>query len=132
MRVRTLLIRLLFLAFCGLLVAIVVAANRDALPRWLRVIYYLPAGDKVGHFFLMGLLALGLNAVLQLATVPIFSRHVLLGSLIVLVVVTLEELSQYFITTRTLSLADLLADYAGIWTFGQLSKRLFRRSDADE
>jgi VanZ family protein len=46
---------------------------------------------------------------------------VLKGSLIVAVIVTLEEFSQLFLHNRGFSLVDLAADYVGIILFGQLA-----------
>lgn len=119
--------RLLFAGFCLFLLEIVSAANRGMLPLWALRIVHLPLGDKLGHFLLMGGFSFGLNWLAQGATVRRLGRDWLVGSAVAVVVVTLEELSQLFIITRTLSLTDLLADLAGIWLFGRLALWLLRR-----
>ncbi len=53
-----------------------------------------------------------------------------MGSLIVALVVMLEEFSQLFIRYRSFDLTDLLFDYAGIFHFGQLACYLTNRSVA--
>jgi VanZ family protein len=42
-------------------------------------------------------------------------------------VITLEELSQLFLANRRFSLLDLLANYAGIWLFGELGVMMRKR-----
>jgi hypothetical protein len=51
-----------------------------------------------------------------------------LGISIVLAVVTLEELSQISIRSRSFDFGDLLFDYAGIFLFGELAKLICRRN----
>jgi VanZ family protein len=45
----------------------------------------------------------------------------LLGSLTVLVIVTVKEISQIFIRGRNFDAGDLLADAAGIIIFGEIA-----------
>ncbi len=107
--------------FILFLIAIVVLADRGALPGWITLLYNFPYGDKVGHFLLMGLLAFLVNLSLSRRKVRILSRPVLLGSLIVTVLVTLEELSQGLFASRSASLGDLGASYLGIAFFSYLA-----------
>jgi VanZ family protein len=51
----------------------------------------------------------------------------MLGSAVVFVLVTLEEVSQLFFKSRTFSLLDLSFDYAGILCGGRLSSMMSRR-----
>lgn len=96
-----------------------------------RPIRQLPYGDKIGHFLLMGLFSFLLNLALKARTIPIWRINFLLGTLIVLVVVTVEEFSQQFIRGRTFDYTDLIADLAGILAFGEIARlicwRLARR-----
>ncbi|MGA0200120.1 MAG: hypothetical protein ACO3NK_13580, partial [Prochlorotrichaceae cyanobacterium] len=48
------------------------------------------------------------------------------ATVIILIVVTLEELSQVLIPARTPSLLDLCADYGGIFLLGDLGHRCSR------
>jgi polysaccharide biosynthesis protein VpsQ len=90
---------------------------------WLtqHVPHKIPYGDKLGHFALAGLLSLLVNLALRLATFPIGRFNMLKGTLFLLVFATLEEGSQAWFPNRTLSLSDLLANYAGILCFGYLA-----------
>ncbi len=80
----------------------------------------LPYGDKVGHFFIYGLLALVVNYALKFR----YFAGILLnqyGTLFILALSITEECSQLFITTRTFSLLDLVANFSGIMVFTWLS-----------
>jgi polysaccharide biosynthesis protein VpsQ len=114
--------------FILILVLIVIGADRGVLPALLKAMYPFPGGDKVGHFVLMGTLALLVNVSLSLRTITILSRRVLLGSLIVAAVVTLEECTQVFFANRTFSLTDLSFDYLGIVCFSYLAWWLMKRA----
>ena len=85
------------------------------------IIRSVPGADKFGHFLLMGLLSFLLNTSLRCRAVDVRTRQMLLGSIIVSMAVTLEEVSQIFIQYRSFDLADLLFDYLGIWLFGKLA-----------
>ena len=104
-------------AFAAFLVVIVVLVDSGRLPGFLGMVHAIPGGDKLGHCLLMGTLAFLVNASLGGARVGIFLK----GSLIVAVVVTLEEFSQLAIPQRTFSLWDLAFDYIGIVLGGWLA-----------
>ncbi len=117
-------------SFVGVLAFLVYSANRGQLPEVLSFYQVIPMGDKVGHFFLMGVFAF-------LATLVSGSRRIAAGGLavpvgaaIVFLVVALEELSQIFVPARTFSWLDLTADVAGIAAFGWLAVRLTGRKGA--
>lgn len=103
------------LALCATLgvVAIVVAANLGLLPRMLGNAYDLPAFDKVAHFLLIGTLAFLADGAL-VRRLRLGGVSFPMGSALVTIAVTLEEISQLFLRHRTFSLTDLLCDYAGI------------------
>ncbi|OUR84652.1 hypothetical protein A9Q77_01300, partial [Marinomonas sp. 42_23_T18] len=50
------------------------------------------------------------------------------GALAVLVFVTLEELSQYFIETRSLDMFDYLANLFGILCFSWLTREIIKKA----
>jgi len=102
------------------LIIIVFFADSGMMPSFIQNLYAFPAGDKAGHFILMGTLALLLNLCLSKRTISIFSRPWLLGSMIVLGVVTLEEITQIFFLTRSFDIVDLCFDYLGIFLLGSL------------
>lgn len=116
---------LLVIAMLAVMGWIIVAADKGALPPFITALYAFPNGDKVGHFLLMGGLALGLNLLLSMRSVTLFSRSVLLGTLLVLIGVTLEEFSQMIFQTRTFSMLDLGFSYLGILAADIVVRRLF-------
>lgn len=102
------------------LLAIVLAAGTR--PDYFFFVYQIPGADKTGHFLLMGTFSFLVNIACSGQQISIWSIRCLKGTLIVVALVTLEELTQIFILTRTFSLLDLGADYAGIFLFGRLAR----------
>ena len=119
----------LTLTFAAVLVGIIGLANTGALRGQLAFLHELPLGDKIGHFVLIGTMALLLNLCLRAATVRVAGLPVLKGSLIVAAIAAVEELSQIFVRSRSFSWSDLLADLLGIAVIGSLAVLWFRRSD---
>jgi hypothetical protein len=120
-------IKLMTTIFIGLLAAIVIGADKGALPGFVRSLYAFPGGDKVGHFLLMGALSWLINLSLEARPARLLSRDILLGTAVVFIVVTLEEVSQLWFRTRTFSLLDLCFSYAGIFCGGRLALMALRR-----
>jgi VanZ family protein len=115
-----------------LILLIIAAANQGDL-HFLRIIVNsIPYGDKWGHFFLMGLLAFFVNMLIKCKTFRLFNISILKGSVIVFSLITLEELSQLFIKSRSFDLGDLTFDYLGILVFGQLAVYLYRQKMANK
>lgn len=113
----------LFIAF---LLVVVSIANRGEGGNWWAFLGRIPYGDKLGHVGLMG----GLSFLCNLAFPPrrrdSYRRFIPTTSLVILVIVSAEELTQAFIPTRTCDLFDWLADVVGI-TAGQLLAARLRR-----
>jgi polysaccharide biosynthesis protein VpsQ len=95
---------------------IIVLADRGSLPPFITALYDFPFGDKVGHFFLMGLLALALNLLFSNPRNQNRPSRLLTGSKIALILVTYEEISQLGFTSRSFSIVDLCFSYLGILT----------------
>jgi len=76
----------------------------------------------------MGMFSLLVNLALSAKTAGIWKLNYLLGSLIVLLIVTVEEISQIFIRGRTFDAGDLLADAAGIFIFGEIARLVIKKS----
>ncbi|MHC4180365.1 MAG: hypothetical protein ACYSWU_22915, partial [Planctomycetota bacterium] len=77
-----------------LLGGIVLAADSGAARPAFRVADLVPLGDKVAHFLLVGIMSLLLNLTLSGTRVRLAPVRLLKGNLILVCVVTLEELSQ--------------------------------------
>jgi len=78
-----------------------------------RLIGHIPYGDKVMHGLLYGTMALFLNYGLNYKSF----KTLQMGAVIVLTFAILEEISQYWIPSRTFDLGDLLADVVGVVLF---------------
>ena len=115
------------LLFIFLIIAIVIAADTNQLPRLLRGLIRFPGGDKAGHFILFGILSLLINK----SAIALFpnqnpKRLVLTVSLLLSIMIGLEEWSQILYRSRTPSIIDLAASYMGVFIFAFLAYR-FRR-----
>jgi len=112
---------LIFLLF---IIAIVIGADTDRLPRLIDLLYHFPGGDKVGHFILFGILCFLLNRSAQMLFPKGNNLHInLTTSLLLSIVIGLEEWSQSLFPSRTMSIADLMASYAGVFIFALLAYR---------
>jgi VanZ family protein len=120
-------IKILAALYILVLAGIVVLADVKETQYLFRPVRRLPYGDKIGHFLLMGMFSLVVNLVLKARTVRVWKLSYLLGSLIVLVVVTTEEFSQIFVRGRSFDLTDLAADWTGIIVFGEAARLVCRK-----
>ncbi len=85
--------------------------------------------DKLGHFFLTGMGALLLNILLKAKKVNWLGFSFLLGSAIMVVLVSLEELRQVPLPDRNFELFDLFYNFAGILLLGWLGAWLIQRRE---
>ena len=110
-----------------LLMGIIYLADHEQYHELFSMIRNVPGGDKYGHFLLMGLLSFLLNTSLRCRELDVRATHLLLGSAIVSMAVTLEEVSQIFMQYRSFDLVDLFFDYLGIWVFGKVALYVWAR-----
>lgn len=82
-----------------------------------RLVGHIPYGDKMCHALLYGIMAFLLNYGLNFKQVKHFGSSLQLGSILVFVFAGIEELTQYYIPSRTFDLNDLLADFIGVVLF---------------
>ena len=94
---------------------------------FFELVAAIPYGDKLGHFCLFGLLTLFINLAFKFKTLNLAGRPIYLAVLIVSTFVILEELSQFFIESRTLDFVDLIADFTGIAIFSAISAWLSKK-----
>ena len=102
------------LGFIGFLIVIIAIADRGEGDRWWSFIGAIPYGDKVGHLGLMGMLSLLCNLAFRPPQPGFLPRWVTLTTCILLVALSLEELSQALNPHRTCDWYDWLADLAGL------------------
>ena len=120
-------IKIITAIYILILVGIIFLADFRGTQYLLNFVGNIPYGDKIGHFGLMGIFSLLINLVLQAKTIQVWKLRYLLGSLIVLAIVTLEEFSQIFIRGRTFDLSDLIFDYLGIFVFGEIARLICKK-----
>ena len=113
--------------FFGLfIVAIIILADVGDL-GFLHAVYDVPLGDKAGHFILFGLLSFVINlSVFEARPASDFRRDAVIASLILALLMALEELSQLWFPMRNFDLLDLTAGYLGVAFFTWLAVRLKR------
>jgi VanZ family protein len=80
----------------------------------------IPTLDKVLHFLMYGGMALLANAALSRRPRWSLIGAIATGSIIVMIVSTIEEYSNTFTPCRSWSLSDLAANYLGIGCLGVL------------
>ncbi|MCC6985798.1 MAG: VanZ family protein [Anaerolineales bacterium] len=106
------------IAFSIFILVVIILADRDAIPPFIRALYDFPYGDKLGHFILYGLL----NFFLTRAFLPRFALNrkliALSVGLTLALIVAAEEFSQQFFSARTFDLVDLAARYVGVFAGG--------------
>ena len=108
--------------FSLLIIAIVIGANADMFPRPLEQLIDFPGADKAGHFFLFGILSfLSNKSALSLFPNQNSTRLVLIVSLLLTILIGLEEWSQSLFPARTMSITDLIASYIGVAVFAILA-----------
>ena len=114
----------LFLVF---FLYVIYSANQGTLPFFIRRLYLFPGGDKLGHFVLLGIASFFANQVLYPRHFLVFGKGFFVGTLIVLVAITAEEISQMFLAHRTFDLLDLSFSYLGIIA-GDVAARTLKKA----
>ena len=93
---------------------ILVAANLGIFHQWLPAFFAASWFDKTVHFLSIVPGTILFNAVLRYRVIPVGSRQLLVGTLIVVVLVSIEECLQIYMHFRSFELMDLFADFGGI------------------
>ncbi len=115
------LIILISTGFFGFILWILYLANTGQQSLFFDLLVDVPYGDKISHLCLFGLLTLTANIAFKFKTILYLNRRIFLGTLLVIIFVIIEELSQHFIPTRTFDIQDLAADSLGIFIFSLFS-----------
>lgn len=127
MKISSASVKILTVCYVIILAVIIFIADRKSTRFLLDFIGNIPYGDKLAHFFLMGFLSFLVNLLLNARTFGFGKLRYLLGSVIVLVLVTIEEFSQLFVRGRTFDWRDLVADFVGIIIFGEIARLICRK-----
>ena len=82
-----------------------------------NLIGHIPYGDKLMHGLLYGVMALLLNYGLKFKAYKFLGFNLQVGALIVLTFAGIEEISQYWLPSRTCDVWDFVADTVGVVLF---------------
>src|SRR5690606_3735337 len=104
--------------FTLFIIIVIVLADRDAIPPFIKVLYDFENGDKLVHFILFGLLIFFITLAFIALPNRVASRVALSVGLILALIVTAEEFSQQFFSARTFDLIDLSASFVGLLVGG--------------
>ena len=114
----------LAILFGLLILAIIILADLGQL-GFLYSIYDFPYGDKVGHFLLYGILTLLIDLAFLSPLPTQRRRRVAVNTgLLLTLVITVEEFSQQYFSSRTFDLVDLTASYLGVLCFTWLALKI--------
>ena len=111
--------------FALFIILVIVLADMGILAQYVGFVYAMPYGDKAGHFILYGILALLINlTVFHARPGQSLKRLAVTTSLILALLIGLEEFSQQFFSNRTFSLMDLSFSYLGVIGFSWLALKI--------
>jgi polysaccharide biosynthesis protein VpsQ len=116
--------RMAAVVFSLIMIAIVVCA--DAYPGLFKFVYAIPGRDKVGHLLLLAMLSFLINGAIPSQQYGWRSVSIFKGSIVIFIIMVLEETSQLFFPGRTFSWKDMLANTCGI-AIGDRLAYLFQR-----
>ena len=102
---------LAFFLFIGVIIFLADTADDNFA---FKLIGHIPYGDKFMHAILYGVMALLLNYGLKYKSYKLLGYNMQLGAIIVLTFAGLEEISQYWLPSRTCDLFDFVADVVGV------------------
>lgn len=114
----------LFVAF---LLCVLTIANRGEGGNWWGFLTAIPFGDKLGHLGLMGGLSLLCNLAFPPQRTDSYRRFITTTTLVILIIISVEEVAQAFIPTRTCDWFDWLADLVGLFSGQVLAAGIRRR-----
>ena len=95
-------------------IAVLIGADSGYLHQWVPDALTDTWWDKAGHVFFGGLLAVLANEALRYRFFKFGERRILVGTLIVVFLISIEEFLQQYLPTRSFEILDLVADYSGI------------------
>ncbi len=113
-------IRIAALVFGLIIIAAVVIANLGYSESFWPIISHTPNADKVGHIGILGILGFLSNLAFPDFRIRFLPRFVTATSFVLLVLISLEEISQAFIPSRHCDIFDWLADLTGL-AIGQIT-----------
>jgi VanZ family protein len=115
------------IGFAGFIGWIIYLADTGSPSRILTFVRTIPFGDKLGHFFLYGVLSFLLILAMRHRSWIICGRPIALGALIVMGFAIFEEITQAFLPRRNFDALDIVADFLGVACFTWIANRLISK-----
>jgi len=109
-------LRVITFGFILFLIAAVIIANTGNGHHFWSFIHQIPGGDKLGHIGLFFTLSFLSNLAFPSRIFGPRPFLISLTTLVLFTIVSLEEISQAFIPTRSCDIIDWLADVIGLGT----------------
>lgn len=119
-------IRIAALTFGLLIVAAVTIANLGYGATWWPFLDRIPFGDKLGHIGIFGIFGFLCNLAVPGFRLRFLPRFITPATFVLIVLISLEELSQAYIPVRSCDFFDWLADLTGL-AIGQIAAGLNSR-----
>ena len=113
--------QLIFIGYLQFLCLVILMKNMNRGNFIFGLLSDIPHVDKLGHFFLYGLLTYLLSFALKHRSFQLMTIRIPLAPLIMLIATFMEECSQISQEFRTFSLLDMLANTIGVVCFGFLA-----------
>jgi len=117
----------LTLLYASIIMVVVLLADSNHLPSSIQYIHDLPHFDKLIHFSIFGSLALCINLTLASNLRWSVTRAIVTGSILAVMVSTLDEGSNLVVASRSWSLGDLAANYLGVLCLGVVPMLAWRK-----
>lgn len=118
MKTGTKIFTISYIAFVLLLVIIADLGLGKPLYDWVKII---PGSDKTGHFLLMGFISFPIHLLMKQPILRILRIPVPKGVFVIIPLILIEELSQFYFSHRNCSTLDFASDVAGVLVFGYLA-----------
>lgn len=113
--------QIIFAGYLLFLCTVIFIKNLNRGNSIFGILQNIPHSDKLGHFFLYGLLTYLMSFALRQRRFKLLHIRIPLAPIIMLIGTFMEECSQIMQEFRTFSLLDMLANIIGIMCFWSLA-----------
>lgn len=119
--------QIIFTSYLLFLSTVIFMKNLNRGNSVFGILQNIPHVDKLGHFFLYGLLTYLMSFALRQRRFKLLNIRIPLAPFIMLIATFMEECSQIMQEFRTFSLLDMLANIIGVVCFGSLAIWRYQR-----
>ncbi len=130
MNKKTIFWRIALATITALVIAVTVIRNTGPKVGFVHRVSMIPHFDKLGHFFLMGLISMCAVVAFTSSSKPASLKRSLGIMSAVMALSLIEEFTQLAFPSRTFSYLDVTASVAGIFTLGMIGHLISRQISA--